>query len=155
MPGEEGPRTTSCEFVSIRVDSWLLECVSVSALPFRVIVRSFVNERTKKLEAVFHAAMDLASAEERERYLNHVCGGDLEFRREVDELLKSAATADAVFQAGREACRVAEAVPAGVLTEKPGDRIGRYKLLEKIGEGGASCTWPSRNNRSAAKSRSK
>jgi hypothetical protein len=95
-----------------------------------------VNERTKKLEAVFHSVMDLASAEERERCLNEVCASDPELRREVDALLKSAEAADAVFQAGREACRVAEASLAVVLTEKPGDRIGRYKLLEQIGEGG-------------------
>jgi eukaryotic-like serine/threonine-protein kinase len=95
-----------------------------------------VNERTKELEAVFHAAMDLASPEERERYLNDACANEPELRREVDALLKSAEAADAVFQAGREACRVSEATPAVVLTEKPGDCIGRYKLLEHIGEGG-------------------
>jgi hypothetical protein len=35
------------------------------------------------------------------------------------------------------------------LTEKPGDRIGRYKLLQQIGEGGCGVVsmWPSRNSR--------
>ena len=95
-----------------------------------------MNERKQKLEAVFHAAMDLESPVERERYLAEVCADDPELRREVDDLLKSAEAADAVFQAGQDACRGDNPVPAAVLTEKPGDRIGRYKLLEKIGEGG-------------------
>jgi len=95
-----------------------------------------VNERRIRLEAVFHAATDLDSAEEREHYLTQACAGDPELRREVDELLKSAAVADSVFQAGREACHVPEVIPTVVLTENPGDKIGRYKLLEHIGEGG-------------------
>jgi len=35
-----------------------------------------------------------------------------------------------------------------LVTEKPGDKIGHYKLLEQIGEGGCWpwCTWPSRSN---------
>jgi tetratricopeptide (TPR) repeat protein len=95
-----------------------------------------MNERTTKIESIYLAAMELSSPEERERYLNEACAGDPVLRREVDALLQSAEAADAFFQAGREACRVAEANPVPVLTEKPGDYIGRYKLLQKIGEGG-------------------
>jgi len=95
-----------------------------------------MNERRQNLEAIFHAATELDSLEERERYLSQACAGDPGLRREVEELLKSADAADAVFQAGQAACRVAESPPAAILTEKPGDKIGRYKLLEQIGEGG-------------------
>ena len=43
--------------------------------------------------------------------------------------------------------------PSRPMLEGPGTRIGPYKLLQKIGEGGwASSTWPSRNRPSVARS---
>jgi serine/threonine protein kinase/TPR repeat protein len=95
-----------------------------------------MNERTTKIESIYLAVMDLPSPDERERYLNDACADDPALRRKVDALLQSAQAAEVFFQAGREACRVSEAAPVPVLTEKPGDRIGRYKLFQKIGEGG-------------------
>src|SRR5437016_1316208 len=32
-------------------------------------------------------------------------------------------------------------VPSALLSEKPGDRIGRYKLLQQIGEGGCGVVY--------------
>ena len=95
-----------------------------------------MNERRIKLEAVFHAAMDIVSHEERELYLSEKCRHDSGLRREVDELLKSSDAADAVFEAGRKACDVPKINGPAIVTEKAGDKIGRYKLLEQIGEGG-------------------
>ena len=100
-----------------------------------------MNERRQRLEAVFHAATECESPAERERYLSETCAGEPELRREVDTLLKSAEAADRVFQAGQAACRGAEPVPAAVLTENPGDRIDRYKLLQRIGEGGCGVVY--------------
>ena len=94
-----------------------------------------MNERSRKIEAVFHAAAELNSAAERGAYLDEACANDPELRREVEALLGSSDAAGPFFQAARDACRMPETVPFGVV-EAPGDRIGRYKLLQKIGEGG-------------------
>src|SRR4029077_17833709 len=81
--------------------------------------------------AVFTEALRLP-AEERDRYLDKACKGDVEFRRRVEALLQ------AYEQAGDFLGRPAAARPpqaaAQVLAvaEKPGDRIGHYKLLQQI-----------------------
>src|SRR4029077_16014556 len=84
--------------------------------------------------AVFTEALRLPP-EERDRYLDEACKGDNESRGRVEALLL--AYEHAVDFLGRPATerppKAAQVVPAG---EKPGDRIGHYKLLQKIGEGG-------------------
>src|SRR5712664_1775308 len=89
--------------------------------------------------AVFTEALRLP-AEERDRYLSEACKGDAEFRLRVEALLQAHAQAGDFL--GRSAAgrptREAQAFPAG---EKPGDRIGRYKLLQQIGEGGCGVVY--------------
>src|SRR5260370_39331523 len=84
--------------------------------------------------AVFTEALRLPP-EERDRYLDKSCKGDNELRRRVEALLQAYEQAGDFL--GRSAAgrptRAAQALPAG---EKPGDRIGHYKLLQQIGEGG-------------------
>jgi serine/threonine protein kinase len=95
-----------------------------------------VIERTKRIEAVFHAASELPASEERERYLNEACRGNDGLRREVNALLKAALASEELFRG----CDRNSGGPGGHsiewLTERPGTVIGRYKLLEQIGEGG-------------------
>src|SRR5258705_8329811 len=89
--------------------------------------------------AVFTEALRL-SPEERDRYLSETCKGDNELRRRVEALLQ------AYEQAGdflgkplaKRPPKAAQVVPAG---EKPGDRIGHYKLLQQIGEGGGGVVY--------------
>src|SRR6266853_720966 len=89
--------------------------------------------------AVFTEALRLPP-EERDRYLDEACKGDVEFRRRVEALLQAYEHAGDFL--GRSAAdrpaRTAQAFPAG---EKPGDRIGRYKLLQQIGEGGCGVVY--------------
>jgi len=100
-----------------------------------------MSERKEKLEAIFQAAVELGSPGQQEVYLNRACAGEPELRRQVEELLKAAIAAEAVFE-DRETARVADSA-AGMtpVPEQVGSRIGRYKLLERVGEGGCGVVY--------------
>jgi len=91
---------------------------------------------------IFNAALEVAPAE-RGAYLDQACAGDAALRQRVEELLK------AVEEAGDflESPAASPPAPGGavilgsVSVEKPGDRIGRYKLLQQIGEGGCGVVY--------------
>jgi serine/threonine protein kinase len=91
-----------------------------------------MNERLAKAEALFHDALELP-VKERDSFLQKACLEDPELRCEVAALLHAAGIADDWLkdeQGPRSPRR-----EAGDL-ERSGTIIGRYKLLEKIGEGG-------------------
>jgi len=103
-----------------------------------------MNERASNEETVFHAALQLAP-DKRAAYLALACEGDPSLCERVKQMLQAQAEADPFFC--KEPMRVAlGASPADqativVVTEKPGDRIGRYKLLQQIGEGGCGVVY--------------
>jgi serine/threonine protein kinase len=90
-----------------------------------------MNGSEKSEMDLFTEAIQLP-VEQRSAFLKTACGGDAELRANVEALLK----------AHQESGEFLEQVPAEVKTqnltpgEKVGDRIGRYKLLQQIGEGG-------------------
>lgn len=81
-------------------------------------------------EEELYAAAVALPATERATFLDRACGGDPALRARVEALLSANDEADAFFSIP------AVDRPTVILSEKPGDRIGRYKLLQKIGEGG-------------------
>src|SRR5258706_16009844 len=89
--------------------------------------------------AVFTQALGLPP-EERDRYLDAACKGDIEFRRRVEALLLAYEHAGDFLgrPAAKRPPKAAQVLAAG---EKPGDRIGHYKLLEQIGEGGCGVVY--------------
>jgi hypothetical protein len=95
-----------------------------------------VSERTKKVEEIFHAASELTTPELRGKFLDEACGGDVNLRREVEALLKAAPVGDELFQPSEQSGLCPGDVSMASVTEQAGSIIGRYKLLEKIGEGG-------------------
>ena len=100
-----------------------------------------MSERKEKLEAIFQAAVELGSPDQQAVYLNRACAGEPELRRQVEELLKAAIAAEAVFEA-RGTVRVADSTARIMpVLEQVGSLIGRYKLLEQIGEGGCGVVY--------------
>src|SRR5260221_14511996 len=90
--------------------------------------------------AVFTEALRLP-LEERDRYLDEACKANVEFRRRVEALLQAFEQAGDFLgrpAADRSPKAAAQLLAAG---EKPGDRIGHYKLLQQIGEGGCGVVY--------------
>src|SRR2546427_546712 len=82
---------------------------------------------------VFTEAVRLPIAE-RAAFLDRACAGDEDLRRRIEALLRSNDRAGAFLEQPPEVVGEGRIKAAG--GEKPGDRVGRYKLLQQIGEGG-------------------
>ena len=85
-------------------------------------------------ERIFHFARDLAEDRARTEYLDQICAGDGALRDRVKALLK-------VHDEEQSFLKSAEPMPAATVdlggpAEKVGVTIGRYKLMEQLGEGG-------------------
>jgi serine/threonine protein kinase/Flp pilus assembly protein TadD len=85
-----------------------------------------------RMEEIFGEAVAIPAAA-RTAYLDQACGGDVELRGRVEQLL-------AAHDATGNFLKLPEANgttgPYVPLAEGPKSKIGRYKLLEQIGEGG-------------------
>jgi serine/threonine protein kinase/tetratricopeptide (TPR) repeat protein len=81
---------------------------------------------------IFAGALECASPDARAAYLDSACGGDAELRARVEALLQAHDHAGR-FLVDNDPPRNEPALTAH---EGPGTHIGRYKLLEHIGEGG-------------------
>ncbi|HSY17854.1 MAG TPA: tetratricopeptide repeat protein [Candidatus Acidoferrales bacterium] len=87
---------------------------------------------------VFSAARRLPTGE-RAAFLDKACAGDAALRQRVEELLATAEKASAFLET--PAGSILNLRPKILPTEKPGDRIGRYELVEQIGEGGCGTVY--------------
>src|SRR5688572_21678365 len=84
---------------------------------------------------IFFDAADLENPNEREAFVVAACGNDAVQRKRVEELLANHFR-QRQFMRDPAAGMPDGIVPSAELTEEPGAQLGRYKLLEKIGEGG-------------------
>ena len=91
-------------------------------------------ERWQRVETLFQAALDRSPAE-RPAFLDHACGGDADLRREVEAMLAADAQAGAFLMASP----LGEAKPWPTTPyggPMAGRRVGAYRLLREIGQGG-------------------
>src|SRR5687768_16201720 len=87
-------------------------------------------------EEIFDTARELA-AHERAAYLAQRCGQDADLRQRIEEMLAADAAAGEFFKTQASSpTMVLYTSSQSPSIEKAGDRIGRYKLLQQIGEGG-------------------
>lgn len=85
------------------------------------------RERYKEFMAAVDAVLD-AAADDRQKVLSEVCGGDLALRREVERLLRQNTAAEGFL----------EDLPEPIFHEPSldGTILGKYRLIRKLGAGG-------------------
>src|SRR5580692_8154990 len=98
-----------------------------------------MNDSPNRDVEIFTAALQLPAVE-RAAYLDHACGNDTELRQEVLALLKFHDTAGDFLQQSPHGAASEIRLEASIGV-KIGDRIGRYKLLQQIGEGGCGVVY--------------
>ncbi|HLP77161.1 MAG TPA: serine/threonine-protein kinase, partial [Candidatus Paceibacterota bacterium] len=89
-----------------------------------------MKTNTEQLQEIFSRARQCQSPTEREEYLAGACKDDPGLRQQVESLLL------AYEQAGDFLGGTVKLPQSDVEIERAGVMIGRYKLLQKIGEGG-------------------
>jgi serine/threonine protein kinase/Tol biopolymer transport system component len=90
------------------------------------------------VKAIFAEAIGKKTPQEQAAYLDTACGSDGRLRAEIESLISAHRDAGPFL---RVLLEDQEAAGGGPLTERPGTVIGRYKLLEKIGEGGMAVVY--------------
>ena len=116
-----------------------------------------MNTRAQREEDLFDAARQLTDPAARRALLETSCEGDPALRARIEALLAGMTDAEQFFAEGGAslgsrdlgaffalgpAGSATEPAPPSQLGEEPiGSRIGRYKLIEKIGEGGCGVVY--------------
>jgi eukaryotic-like serine/threonine-protein kinase len=102
-----------------------------------------MDPHLERTEALFEAVRRLSSRAERAGYLAAACGDDPVVRRQVEGMIENEAAAEDYFRAieslgdsVREQAVETHAEDVEPPGEAPGAMVGRYRLIERIGEGG-------------------
>src|SRR5881397_3327671 len=93
-----------------------------------------------RIRRIFLEALEKPTPKERDAYLDGACRGDAPLRSKIEVLLKSHREDSFLEQPAVEVEKAVTA-PNRIPSGSPGDIIGRYKLLQKIGEGGCGVVY--------------
>jgi WD40 repeat protein/serine/threonine protein kinase len=94
-----------------------------------------MDDRKSMLREVFTEAAEIADPAARNAFLDSACDGDKTLRIKVERLL------NAESRAGNFLRDRGDTTTFGLSLEKPGERIGRYRLIEQIGRGGGGVVY--------------
>src|ERR1043165_6129349 len=99
-----------------------------------------LSDSTNTPKSIFLAAIEGYAPEQWPAFLDEACGDDAPLRARVEQLLR-ARSAMGSFHEG-------EFTIDQPMREGPGTMIGRYKLLQQIGEGGMGTVYMAEQTRS-------
>ena len=92
----------------------------------------------KTVEAIFDRAIQCESATERDAYVSNACAHDHTLLARIKKLIKQHDASSFLDVPPVDSSITLDESP---ISEAPGTIIGRYKLLEKIGEGGMAVVY--------------
>ncbi len=99
-----------------------------------------MSEAQNREETVFEAAAELAG-EQRAAFLKEACGEDARLRQRIETLLAAHDRSSQFMEESAVPASTQRTFRPALFSEKPGDKIGRYKLLQQIGEGGCGVVY--------------
>lgn len=103
-----------------------------------------MSSRQLDEERIFHIARTMTDSDIRSDYLDQICAGDMSLRDRVEALLDVHEKEQGILKSNDAVEPTAVHSP---ITETPGQQIGRYKLLQKIGEGGFGVVYMAEQSR--------